>query len=151
MKAAQALFDKPAPVQPQPGMPEAGARVLRSLIEPPPVVPVFDDLLDEPVRRGRKPGSKNRPREAPLPTARKSSRQSWADFMVQDDEAQSMEAGQPAREPAESFVVVEMIAELPRLVRTGRLSRDQLPRAERWKARLPRFARGAGWIKRVRP
>ena len=52
MKAAQALFDKPAPASAQPGAPEAGARILRSLIDPPTVLPVCDDFPGEAVRRG---------------------------------------------------------------------------------------------------
>lgn len=46
----------------------AGGRILRSLIEPPPTVPD----LPEPARRGRKPGSKNKPKVGsafPLPDA----------------------------------------------------------------------------------
>ena len=46
----------------------ASGRILRSLIEPPPAVPD----LPEPARRGRKPGSKNKPKVGsalPLPDA----------------------------------------------------------------------------------
>ncbi len=42
----------------------AGGRVLRSLVEPPP--PVVEDLAP-PVRRGRKPGSKNKPKVQTTP------------------------------------------------------------------------------------
>ena len=80
--AAEALFDKPAPVRAQPGAPEAGARILQSLIEPP-IFPLYDELLDAPVRRGRKPGSKNKPREGVLPKNRE--RPLWPDFMTNGD------------------------------------------------------------------
>ncbi len=129
--AAEALFDRPAPVRAQPGAPEAGARILQSLIEPP-VFQGYDDLLEEPVvRRGRKPGSKNKPREdAPPPRQGRTLRPSWADFIAEAE----------APEPAE----------LTSLRRSGRMARDYLPRGERWKARLPKFARQSGWIKRAR-
>lgn len=42
---------------------EAPRRILESLIEPPPPPPAAEDLIDRP-RRGRKPGSKNRPKFA---------------------------------------------------------------------------------------
>jgi hypothetical protein len=83
MKAAQALFDKPAPASAQPGAPEAGARILRSLIDPPTVLPVCDDFPGEAVRPGRKPGSKNKPREGVLPKNRE--RPLWPDFMTNGD------------------------------------------------------------------
>jgi len=148
--AAEALFDGPAPVRAQPGAPEAGARILQSLIEPP-VFQGYDDLLEEPVvRRGRKPGSKNKPREdAPPPRQGRTLRPSWADFIA--------EAEAPASEPEIEFAftprpaaLAPEPAELTSLRRSGRMARDYLPRGERWKARLPKFARQSGWIKRAR-
>lgn len=154
MKAAQALFEKPAPAPAQPGAPEAGARILRSLVEPPPILPVFDDIPDEPKRRGRKPGSKNKPREGALASSRLASAKKpahplWPDFMVIVDATGSVTASapEPAYEPAAISAAAPL--ELTSLRRKGRLARDQLPRGERWKARLPRFARGAGSLKRV--
>jgi len=149
MKAAQALFDKPVPTPVQPGAPEAGARILRSLIEPQPVLPVFDDFPDEPVRRGRKPGSKNKPREGALASAKKRGLPTWPDFMVIIDAsvAKTASALGPLYEPAAILAAASTELTSPR--RAGRLARDQLPRGERWKARLPRFARGTGWVKQA--
>lgn len=149
MKAAQALFDKPAPASAQPGAPEAGARILRSLIEPPPVLPVFDDFPEEPVRRGRKPGSKNKPREGALASAKNRERPLWLDFMANGDagEHEAASAPEPDYEPPAILTVAPL--NLTSLLRKGRLARDQLPRGERWKARLPHFARGASSFKRV--
>lgn len=155
MKAAQALFEKPEPARALPGVPEAGARILRSLIEPPPPPLIFDDIADEPKRRGRKPGSKNKPRDvslSPKTLARPESfaspkhRSKFAAFMV-DGEAEQPEA--PRAQPAPQLATLQQPADLTSLRRNGRLSRDQLPRGERWKARLPRYARGAGPVKRV--
>ena len=149
MKAAQALFDKPAPTPAQPGAPEAGARILRSLIEPPPVLPVFDDFPDEPMRRGRKPGSKNKPREVALVSARKPELPLWLDCTANGDagEQEAATAPEPSRES--SAILTAAPLELTSLLRKGRIERDQMPRGERWKARLPRFARGASSFKRV--
>ena len=150
--AAEALFDKPAPVRAQPGAPEAGARILQSLIEPQ-VFPGYDELLEQPVvRRGRKPGSKNKPREdAPARAGQQKSQSAWSKFMAEAQER----ASEPETELAFAFAptpapLAPEPAELTSLRRNGRLSRDQLPRGERWKARLPKFARQSGWVKRAR-
>jgi hypothetical protein len=147
MKAAQALFDKPAPASAQPGAPEAGARILRSLIDPPTVLPVCDDFPGEAVRPGRKPGSKNKPREGVLPKNRE--RPLWPDFMTNGDAGapEATSASEAVYEP--SGILTATPLQLTSLLRKGRLARDQFPRGERWKARLPRFARGASSFKRV--
>lgn len=149
MKAAQALFDKPAPTPAQPGAPEAGARILRSLIEPPPVLPVPDDFPDEPVRRGRKPGSKNKPREIALLGSKKPELPLWLDCIANGDvgEQEAASVAEPSHEPPAILTAAPL--ELTSLLRKGRIERDQMPRGERWKARLPRFARGASAFKRV--
>ena len=60
---------QPSPVKAKPASPNG--RILESLIEPPPPLPVVEELSERP-RRGRKPGSKNKPKvqaTSPAPVA----------------------------------------------------------------------------------
>lgn len=132
--AAEALFSTSAPAQS--GAAAAGSaapparRILPSLVEPAPA-PAFE--TDDPPRRGRRPGSRNKsPRagETQGPKTVETVMRNVFEFWAREDDA---EAAQPARAAAPAPDLV--------LQRRGRVARAELPRGERWKARLPRFAR----------
>ena len=156
--AAEALFSIPSPSVEDAPYPEAGAggtgRILRSLDEPAAPAFVFED---EPIkRRGRKPGSRNKPR-APRddqgPKTIDNVMRNVFEFWTREEEAENTNgAGTDAVTPvsieAESAPILLQPLELQPLElqplalrRRGRLDRAELPRGERWKARLPRFAR----------
>ena len=107
--------------------PDAPGRILQSLVEPPAPEPERDP--EPQVRRGRKPGSRNKPKtpqqaeQSPEP----------ADIALFAPEEPQPAARMDDAEAAPAVVIA--------LHRRGRLSREDLPRGERWKARLPRFAR----------
>jgi hypothetical protein len=141
--AAEALFSAPSPAPNKPTEPEPAAttgRILPSLIEPPPPAPVYD-VEDAPRRRGRKPGSRNKPREGHGPKKIDAVMRNVFDFWAREEE-ESPKAEVAAAAPA---VHVRAPAPTPaaplRLLRRGRVAREDLPRGQRWKARLPRFAR----------
>jgi hypothetical protein len=123
-------------------------RILESLEEQPSRFANYTPLTEEPKRRGRKPADpegdpaaappKRRGRK-PGPAAPADARED-ADLdgeldadadMIEDDDGWMEAAPAPAALPAE----------LPTLRRAGRVPRSELPRGERWKARLPRYAR----------
>lgn len=142
--AAEALFSIPAPSEPAAPTsqiaPGATGRILPSLDEPPAPVFVFED--EAPKRRGRKPGSRNkapkieRERQGPQ-TVDNVVRNVFEFWAREDADAESVEQQSPAVvAPAPAAVAPPL-----ELRRRGRLAREELPRSERWKARLPRFAR----------
>jgi hypothetical protein len=150
--AAEALFAAPAPAartEPTgPAKTTITGRILPSLVEPPAAAP---DLPEEqPRRRGRKPGSRNKAREPLHGEAQGSDPQRsgaqgpksidavmrnlfefWAAEGEQADEAPAPGVRADAAEPAAPL----------HLRRRSRLARNELPRGQRWKARLPKYAR----------
>ncbi len=142
--AAEALFSIPAPGAA--GTPDyastAGVtgRILPSLDEPQAPVFVFED--EAPKRRGRKPGSRNKApkieRERQGPQTVDNVVRNVFEFWAREDAgAELVDRESPA------VVAPTPVAVLPSLElrRRGRLAREELPRGQRWKARLPRFAR----------
>jgi len=152
--AAEALFSTPAPAAPtsssaadsaNTGKTAITGRILPSLVEPP-AQHRADLADDEPRRRGRKPGSRNKARE-PLPGAN-----------IQTFDPPSKDAQGPLtignvmrnlfefwaaedEQPAQTPVAKAEPVPARQLRRRSRIARAELPRAERWKARLPKFAR----------
>ncbi len=115
-------------------------RILPSLDEPPAPVFVFED--EAPKRRGRKPGSRNKApkieRERQGPQTIDNVVRNVFEFWARED------AGAEPVEQEGPAVVAPTSAAVPpplELRRRGRLAREELPRGQRWKARLPRFAR----------
>ena len=107
---------------------DAPGRILQSLVEPP--APEPEREPEPPVRRGRKPGSRNKPK-TPEPTEQ-SPTPAEIDLLAPEEP-------QPAARPNDDAEAAPAV--VIALHRRGRLSREDLPRGERWKARLPRFAR----------
>jgi hypothetical protein len=150
--AAEALFSTPKPdkVEKAPGeesstdRPGSSGRILPNLLEPPAPPPSFE-LEEPPVRRGRKPGSRNKtprtPRDEQGPKTIDAVMRSVFTFWAREAEEDAPEA--PAHvEPAAPIAPLGSVAAPPlQLRRRGRLARAELPRGHRWKARLPRFAR----------
>lgn len=146
--AAEALFSIPAPDAVEATYPVGAAggtgRILPSLDEPAAPAFVFED--EAPKRRGRKPGSRNKPR-APLddhgPKTIDNVMRNVFEFWAHEEEKnepveEEIEAITPLFDEAASApIVLQPLA----LRRRGRLDREELPRGQRWKARLPRFAR----------
>lgn len=151
--AAEALFSAPAPSRPasasayEPANTDRSpitGRILPSLVEQP--APQRDLTDEEPRRRGRKPGSRNKARE-PLPGANiqafdpqstgahgprtiENVMRNLFEFWAAEDE-------QTAQTPAAKADPATPL----QLRRRSRIARAELPRGERWKARLPKFAR----------
>lgn len=146
--AAEALF-APQPAPPAPSAKNGSApvtgRILQSLVEPP-ATPIPDLEEDMPKRRGRKPGSRNKAR-VPLhtpdaqdagahgPRTIEKVMRNLFEFWVAEEDAPAVEGAEeraPAAAPS---------AQPLQLRRRSRIAREKLPRGERWKARLPKFAR----------
>lgn len=133
--AAEALFSTPSPADganASPVFAEPARRILPSLIEPTVPLPKFD-VEDAPRRGGRKPGSRNkssRARETQGPKTVETVMRNVFEFWAREDES-----AEPA--PVVAYAPAPALA----LRRRGRIAREELPRGERWKARLPRFAR----------
>ncbi|MDB5572355.1 MAG: hypothetical protein JWN93_3538 [Hyphomicrobiales bacterium] len=136
LAAAEALFSRPAAAESDAA---DARRILPSLEELPPT-PLEQLLAEEPKRRGRKPGSRNKPKalgEESAAEPRKRGRKPGS---------KNKPRTAPGLEPEfmDNFVVEPApatFAPLTSLRRLGRIPRAELPRGERWKARLPRFAR----------
>jgi hypothetical protein len=138
------LFSIPAPGVDEAPVTTAAAgvtgRILPSLDEPPAPVFVFED--EAPKRRGRKPGSRNKTQRTPredhgAQTSDNVVRNVFEFWSREDAGAEPVGRESPA-------VVAPAPAVVPpslELRRRGRVAREELPRGERWKARLPRFAR----------
>ncbi|MBX9760032.1 MAG: hypothetical protein K2Y29_14740 [Beijerinckiaceae bacterium] len=151
--AAEALF-APQPQASPSSSSKNGAsapitgRILQSLVEPPaPQVPDFAE--DMPKRRGRKPGSRNKARiplhpadaqdmDAQGPRTIEKVMRNLFEFWAAEDDAPATEAVAVA--PSQTPVAVTPAPAL-QLRRRARIAREELPRGERWKARLPKFAR----------
>lgn len=139
--AAEALFSTPAPTwagPPGPAGAPASGRILPSLDEPAPVLHPSYDVDEPPKRRGRKPGSRNKPRDPQqgpktIGTVMRDLFEFWAKEDAESGVARTSEP--PAAAPDDAAPAP------PGLRRRGRVERDELPRGQRWKARLPRFAR----------
>lgn len=155
---AEALFaPQPARAPEAPARAGAGGaptgRILPSLEEQPSPFADYEPLEHEPRRRGRKPGSKNKPKPAAETTAEPARRgrkpgsknrpkvtpapEHWITpdaALIPAEENDEANAAPAPQAPAPA-------APLESLRRIGRVARSELPRAERWKARLPRFAR----------
>ncbi len=148
LAAAEALFGRPTETQAKAKAAEAEdangkGRILQSLEELPPS-PLEQMLAEPPTRRGRKPGSKNKakePDEAAPAEPKKRGRKPGSKNKprVTPDAAETMlEDVAPAPFAQQLNFTITPLGPLRRL---GRLDRSELPRGERWKARLPRFAR----------
>lgn len=160
--AAEALFSTPAPEKRKAAEPAAAGstattgRILQSLIEPPAPTPSYavEDAPsaysseERPKRRGRKPGSRNKispsrnDEQGPktIGNVMRSLFEFWAN---EDEQPAQVQAGPGMPEAARSVpqTAHDFPATSPRLLRRGRAAREDFPRGERWKARLPRFAR----------
>ncbi|MFN3889067.1 MAG: hypothetical protein ACK4MV_01630 [Beijerinckiaceae bacterium] len=145
--AAEALFSMPAPEAREQTAasdePAPGGRILPSLVEPPPPVlaPSYD--VDEaPRRRGRKPGSGSKTTRARAgeqgPKTIENVMRNLFEFWAREDDC--AEAPAPVASTPTSAPDAAPAAPIS-LRRRGRITREELPRAQRWKARLPRFAR----------
>jgi hypothetical protein len=146
--AAEALFSTQSPApdkasDPEPAVVRPAAttgRILPSLIEPPAPTPVYD-VEDAPKRRGRKPGSRNKPREGQGPKTIDTVMRNVFEFWTREEEEEERpETEVAAAAPAIPVLALGAVVQL-RLKRRGRVAREELPRGQRWKARLPRFAR----------
>ncbi len=152
--AAEALFS--TPVKPA-GNPESegqtaadgsqpnGGRILPSLIEPEAPAPTPSYAVeDAPRRRGRKPGSKNKvqrtPRDNQGPHTFDTAARNIFEFWAQEEDAELPAPAPVAATEAPEAPAVTNVIPLD-LRRRGRVDRAELPRGQRWKARLPRFAR----------
>lgn len=126
--AAEALFSGGA------RKPDVQGRILPSLIEPPPILP--EPEPERPTnRRGRKPGSRNKPKV--LSGAQPTLTPPAAAF-EEPLAAESIFAEvDPPPAPAAAAAPAKPLV----LRRRGRLARAELARGDRWRARLPRFAR----------
>lgn len=143
--AAEALFSTPAPAAaaaPSPASAPGAGRILPSLDEPAPVLHPSYDVDEAPKRRGRKPGSRNKPRNMPrdpqqgpktIGTVMRDLFEFWAKEDAENGDARTSEPPAAAPDGAAPAPLA--------LRRRGRAVRDELPRGQRWKARLPRFAR----------
>ncbi len=161
--AAEALFSIPPADAPEPAIadePTILRRILPSLNEP--AAPAYE-YEEAPKRRGRKPGSRNKTsramRQEHGPKTVNSSIRSAFEIWARDEEAEDVRVVSaqtlPEASALESYAVESHAAEpcaveshaiaadAPPLSlnRRGRLVRADLPRALRWQARLPRFAR----------
>lgn len=147
--AAEALFSIPPAGAPDPttsGDPTPSRRILPSLNEPAAPAYVFEDA---PRRRGRKPGSRNKPRAAEtqgpqtINTVARNVFAYWAQEPVVDD----ADGAQTAEKALAIAALPEVVLARPittpplALARRGRLERTDMPRGLRWQARLPHFAR----------
>lgn len=148
--------------------PASTGRILQSLVEPPAPAPAYavEDApgsysgMDAPKRRGRKPGSRNKTAQARNPAkgdeqgpktidhVMRNLFEFWADEDEQPAEAQAAPQTAPLAAPGApqvaapaSPVARDAAAEPLRSPRRGRALREEFPRGQRWKARLPRFAR----------
>ncbi|MDP2356700.1 MAG: hypothetical protein Q8M31_11655 [Beijerinckiaceae bacterium] len=157
--AAEALFSIPPADAPEPVFAEPTnlGRILPSLDEP--AAPAYE-FEAAPKRRGRKLGSRNKTsratREGHGPKTLQTVMRNVFEFWVRDEEAEARapeaEAAQisaghdvkAAHMPSPSapeFFSAGAVLTRGALNRRGRLVRGDLPRALRWQARLPRFAR----------
>lgn len=121
-----------------PGAAPGGGRILQSLLEPAGTTPEAE-LDPAPRRRGRKPGSRNKakaPTEAPA-RARKAS----APLFDFEDESEPAVLEMRAPDRAPGMAATPLAPARLALRRPGRVERGSLPRSERWKARLPSYAR----------
>lgn len=141
--AAEALFSIPAPSVTAASVTTASGvtgRILPSLDEPQAPVFVFED--EAPKRRGRKPGSRNKTpkieRERHDPQTIDNVVRNVFEFWSREEAAAGAAEGESPAMVAPAPAVVLPPLELRR---RGRIAREELPRGERWKARLPRFAR----------
>jgi len=111
-----------------------GGRILQSLLDNAATAPE-PEPEPAPRRRGRKPGSRNKPKtpaEAPASAAN-------APLFDFEDESERPALVTPA--PAMAAPAPGPSPARLALRRAGRVERASLPRAERWKARLPNYAR----------
>lgn len=145
--AAEALFKAPARAAKASDAPER--RILQSLEEEPPKFENYQPLAEEPKKRGRKPGSKNKPKEIVAEGPKKRGRKpgsknkpkttepvlSTAAWALMDDEDVAETAAPLAIAPPRAVTATHALR------RAGRIPRAELPPGQRWKARLPRFAR----------
>jgi hypothetical protein len=146
--AAEALFKAPARATGATDAPER--RILQSLEEAPPKFENYQPLAEEPKKRGRKPGSKNKPKDGIADAPKKRGRKpgsknkpktaepvlSTAAWALMDDEDDVVASTTPlVVAPPRAVTAVQALR------RTGRIPRAELPPGQRWKARLPRFAR----------
>lgn len=146
--AAEALFSIPPADAPQAVIgsePASLRRILPSLNEP--AAPAYE-FEEAPKRRGRKPGSRNKTsrtiREEHGSKAINSVSRNVYELWAQDGEAEDAHAAEvvplPETSAVESYAADINVTPLA-LSRRGRLVRADLPRALRWQARLPHFAR----------
>ncbi len=145
--AAEALFSIPPADAPEPalGEPTQSRRILPSLNEPAAPAYIFEEA---PKRRGRKPGSRNKPRAAPetqgpktIDTVVRNVFALWAQGEVAYDALDAPEAVLTVAAIVQNASATLVDAPPLALSRRGRLVRADLPRGVRWQARLPRFAR----------
>ncbi len=153
--AAEALFSIPPADAPEPAFAEPTnlGRILPSLNEP--AAPAYE-FEDAPKRRGRKLGSRNKTsramREGHGPKTINTVMRNVFEFWARDEEAEDVQTPEiaAAHEVMATYTPAPSAPDLfaaraditpGALTRRGRLVRGDLPRALRWQARLPRFAR----------
>ena len=154
--AAEALFSIPPADAPEPALAEPTnlGRILPSLNEP--AAPAYE-FENAPKRRGRKLGSRNKTSRAmreghgpkTIITVTRNVFEFWARDVEADDakavhDIEAEHEVKAAHAPAPSapgLVAAGADVTSIALARRGRLVRGDLPRALRWQARLPRFAR----------
>jgi len=127
-----------------PGAAPGGGRILQSLLETAATTPEAEPE-PAPRRRGRKPGSRNKPK-APTEAPARAGKANAPLFDFEDEielathEAQAPDQAPLMAAPAQAPALAPAPARFA-LRRLGRVERGSLPRAERWKARLPSYAR----------